>query len=157
MDTQETISQLQQSREELYQLLTARPDALLDLLDALSSSPNARSVVELSLSPLFRRESSSVSDAIDNFFQASSPDKAGEERQAWEKELARLIGRFLPAPKQRKFWLFGTDVVPIPRPLCSHAERPGVCTSAEPGEGQQADHHWAPVLRAGFFAGEGAR
>jgi len=117
MDTQETISHLQLFREELYQLLKARPDALLDLLDALSSSPNARSVVELSLSPLFRREYSSVSDAIDNFFQPSSPEKAYEERWAWEKELARLIGRFLPAPQQRKFWLLGTDVVPISRPF----------------------------------------
>jgi hypothetical protein len=117
MDTQQAISQLQQFREELYQLLKARPDALLDLLDALSSSPHARSVVELSLSPLFRREYSSVSDAIANFFQASSPEEADEERRAWEKELARLIGRFLPAPQRRKFWLLGTDVVPISRPF----------------------------------------
>lgn len=117
MDTQETISQLQQFREELYRLLPARRDALLDLMDALSSSPNARSVVELSLSPLFRREYSSVNDAIAQFFQASSPDKADEERWAWEQALARLIGRYLPAPQQRKFWLLGTDVVPIPRPF----------------------------------------
>ena len=67
METQEIISQLQLFRGELYQLIKARPDALLDLLDALSSNPNARSVVELSLSRLFRREYSSISDAIDNF------------------------------------------------------------------------------------------
>ena len=97
MDTQQTISQLQQFREELYQLLTERRNALVDLLDALSSSPNVRSVVELSLSPLFRREYSSVSDAIDQFFQASRPEKADEERRAWEKALARLLGRYLPA------------------------------------------------------------
>ncbi len=117
METQEIISQLQQFREELYQLLPARPDALLDLLDALSSSPQARSVVELSLSPLFRREYSSVNDAIAHLFQASSPDKAGEERRTWERDVARLIGRYLPAPQQRRFWLLGTDVVPIPRPF----------------------------------------
>jgi len=117
METQEIISQLQQFREELYQLLPARPDALLDLLDALSSSPQARSVVELSLSPLFRREYSSVSDAIAHLFQASSPDKADEERRTWERDVARLIGRYLPAPQQRRFWLLGTDVVPIPRPF----------------------------------------
>jgi hypothetical protein len=74
-------------------------------------------VVELSLSRLFRREYSSISDAIDNFFQASSPEKEDEERRAWEKELARLIGRFLPAPQQRGFWLLGTDVVSISRPF----------------------------------------
>jgi hypothetical protein len=117
MSTQATISQLQQFREELYQLLPARPDALLDLLDALSSSPNARSVVELSLSPLFRREYSSVSDAIDNFFQASSPEKGDEERLAWDREVARLIGRYLPTPQGRKFCLLGTDGVSIARPF----------------------------------------
>ena len=117
MDAQETISQLQRFREELYQLLKARPDALLDLLDALSGSPTARSVVELSLSPLFRREYSSLSDAIDQFFQASQPDQAKAERQALNKALAHLIGRYLPAPQRRRFWLLGTDVVPVSRPF----------------------------------------
>jgi hypothetical protein len=117
MDTQETISRLQQFRQELYQLLPARHDALLDLPDALSGSPNARSVVELSLSPLFRREYSSISDAIAHVFRPGQPEKANEERQAWDKEVARLIGRYLPTPQQRKFWLLGTDVVPLPRPF----------------------------------------
>jgi len=45
MDAQKTISQLQQFRQELYLLLPWRRDALLDLLDALSSSPSARSPV----------------------------------------------------------------------------------------------------------------
>jgi DDE superfamily endonuclease len=117
MDTQTAISQLQQFRAELYQLLTARPDTLLDLLDAVSGSPDARSVVELSLSPLFRREYSSLTDAIDAFFQASQPDRAAAERQAWNQDLARLIGRYLPAPQPRRFWLFGIDVVPVSRPF----------------------------------------
>jgi hypothetical protein len=122
MDTQKTISQLQQFRVELYQLLTARPDALLDLLDAVSGSPDARSVVELSLSPLFRRGYSSITDAIDEFFQASQPDCATAERQAWNQDLARLIGRDLPAPQQRRFWLLGIDVVPVSRPFAQTLE-----------------------------------
>ena len=117
MDTQQTISQLQQFRLGLYQLLPSRPDTLLDLLDALSGSPNVRSVVELSLSPLFRREYSSITDAIDEFFQARSPNQAEVERRAWNQDLARLIGRYVPAPLRRRFWLFGTDVVPVSRPF----------------------------------------
>jgi hypothetical protein len=117
MDTQKTISQLQQFRAELYQLLTTRPDALLDLLDAVSGRPDARSVVELSLSPLFRRGYSSITDAIDAFFQASQPDRAVAERQALNRDLARLIGRYLPTPQRRRFWLFGVDVVPVARPF----------------------------------------
>jgi hypothetical protein len=122
MDTQEAVSQLQQYREELYLLLPLRRDALLDLLDALSGSPNAHSPVELSLSPLFRREYGSVRDAIVHSFQASSPEQAFGERRTWEQELARLIGRYLPAPGQRRFWLLGTDVVPIPRPFARTLE-----------------------------------
>jgi len=131
MDTQATISRLQQFREELYQLLTARPDALLDLLDALSGSPNARSVVELSLSPLLRRGYSSLHDATDIFFQASSPAQAHVERRAWEKELTQLIGCFLPAPQQRLFWLLGTD------------------NASRVGESQRGGRRTAPDLAAG--------
>ena len=99
MDIQESISQL------------------MELIDALSSTPNARSVVALSLSHFFRREYSSVYDAIDSFFQPSEPEKAEEERRAWEQKWMRLIVPYLPQPRQQKFWLFGIDVVPIPRPF----------------------------------------
>jgi DDE superfamily endonuclease len=117
MNTEPIISRLQQFRQELYQLLPSRRDTLLDLLDALSGSPHARSVVELSQSPLFRREYSSITDAIDQFFHASQPERAEAERQAWNKVLAQLVGRYLPVPRQRRFWLFGTDVVPVSRPF----------------------------------------
>lgn len=117
MDTQETISQIKQFRQELYELFNLRADALMELLDALSSTPNARSVVELSLSPLFRRQYSSVGDAIAHFFQASDPEMEMEEREAWFQELMRLKARYLVEPRQRKFWLLGTDAVSIPRPF----------------------------------------
>jgi hypothetical protein len=122
MNTQQTISRLQQFRQELYQLLPARRDTLLDLLDALASSPHTNSVVELSQSPLFRRGYSSITDAIDEFFQASQPERAEAERQAWNTVLAQLIGRYLPVPQQRRFWLFGTDVVPVARPFARTLE-----------------------------------
>ena len=104
---------LEQFRSELYEALPYRRDTLFDLLDALSSNTTARSVVELSLSPFFRREYSSITDGIDNFFQATE----GEERREWEQELVRVIGPYLPAPQERKFWLFGIDVTPQPRPF----------------------------------------
>jgi hypothetical protein len=109
------ISQLKQFRQELYETFDLRRDALMELIDALSSTPNAHSVVELSLSPFFRREYSSAHDAITHFFQPSEPETADVERRAWEKKWVRLIAPYLPEPQRRKFWLFGTDVVPIPR------------------------------------------
>ena len=115
MTIQESISQLKQFRQELYEMFDLRRDALMELIDALSSTPDARSVVELSLSSFFRREYSSVYDAIAHFFQPSEPEKADEEWRAWEKKWVRLVVPYLPEPQRRKFWLFGTDVVPIPR------------------------------------------
>ena len=52
-------------RNNLYQLLPKRSDAIFNLLDALSSSGHeCRSVIELSESPFFRRKYSSITDAI---------------------------------------------------------------------------------------------
>jgi hypothetical protein len=108
---------LEQFRLDLYELLPYRRDTLLDLLDALSSNTTARSVVELSLSPFFRRSYSSITDGIDNFFQASAPGETGVERGEWEQKLVRLVAPYLPPPQVRKFWLFGIDVTPQPRPF----------------------------------------
>ena len=116
-EIQETISQLKQFRQELYEAFDLRRDALMDLIDALSSTPNARSVVELSLSPFFRREYSSVHDAIACLLQPTEPEKTAEERRAFEQKWVRMIAPYLPEPQKRRFWLFGTDVVPIPRPF----------------------------------------
>lgn len=137
MNKSETISQLQQFRQELYQLLPARRDTVLDLLDALCSSPQARSVVELSLSPLFRREYGSLSDAIAHFFQAKRPEQAEAERRAWEQELTRLIGRYIPEPQQRRYWLLGTDVTPVPRPFARTLSDRGVVYQPNPVVGNK--------------------
>lgn len=112
---------LEQFRLDLYNILPYRRDALLDLIDALASNTFARSVVELSLSPLFRREHSSVPDAVDNFFRASREDDL-EERQAWERKLVGLVSNYLPAPQERPFWLWGIDVTPMPRPYARTLE-----------------------------------
>jgi len=115
MDTQAEILQLEQFRRQVYHSFDRRADATMDLLDALSSNTGARSVVELSLNPHFRREYSSVFDAIDNFFQASSPEQAPAERRHKERGLMRIIAHRLPQPRARSFWLFGTDATSIPR------------------------------------------
>jgi len=102
-EIQETISQLKQFRQELYEAFNLRRDALMELIDALSSTPNARSVVELSLSPFFRREYSSVHDAIACFLQPTEPEKTAEERRVFEQKWVRMIAPYLPEPQKRKF------------------------------------------------------
>jgi len=117
MNIQKSVSQLKQFRQAMYEAFDLRRDALMELVDALSSTPDARSVAELSLSPFFRREYPSVYDAIACLFRPSEPEKADEERREWEQKWMRLIASYLLEPQERKFWLFGIDVVPIPRPF----------------------------------------
>jgi len=62
---QQIKEKLQQFRQELYDLFNKRPDAIFNLLDAHScDSHQYKSVVELSQSPCFEREYSSITDAI---------------------------------------------------------------------------------------------
>jgi hypothetical protein len=105
MNSHEHATQLTQFREQVYQNFNKRADALMDLLDALSSQNKARSVVELSLETCFRREHTSVFKAI----ACCSPK--------WmSKSLAQLASPYLPRPQRRSFWVLGVDTTPQPRP-----------------------------------------
>jgi hypothetical protein len=103
MDITLSPKQLTQFRLELYQNFNNRADTLLELVDALCSSPSAKSVVELSQSSCFRRSYSSLFKAI----EAWSPEKM---------LLPHLLGPSLPKPQQWPFWLLLVDVTPQPRP-----------------------------------------
>ena len=94
---------LTQFRYTVYQNLNKRADSVMDLLDALCSTPNARSTVELSLSPYFRRGYSALFKAI-AAYNLEGP------------ALAQLAAPYLVAPEERPFWLLATDVTPQPRP-----------------------------------------
>ena len=99
-------NQFEQFREQLYhEHFNKRADALLDLVDAISSNSKARSVVELSLNPCFRRDYTSLFKAV-----ASYESKEGK------KNLAQLAAPYLPQPRKRSFWLLGVDVTPQSRP-----------------------------------------
>ncbi len=107
---------LETFRMDVYEWFPQRADALMDLLDAQSSNTTARSVVELSVSSLFRREYSSVHDGIEHLFVPRDEVLRDEERQTWEQQLVRLVMPFVPRP-QRPFWLLGTDVTSASRPF----------------------------------------
>ncbi len=111
----EAIAALQAFRQNLYNYFSHRADAIIELIDALASNGNARTVVELSLSALFRREHSSIYDAIEHLFVPSKLENATQEQRGHEQGLLRLMAPCLPAPEQRKYWLFGTDVTYLPR------------------------------------------
>lgn len=110
------LTQLEQFRNDVYTWFPHRADALMELLDALSSHTTARSVVELSLNPCFRREYSSLHDGIANLFVPPQTQTCLPERHTEEQALVRLLVSYLPAP-QRAFWLLGTDVTSASRPF----------------------------------------
>ena len=76
----------------------------MDLVDALSSNTTARTAVELTLNPHFRRHYSALNKAV-----AAST--------LTDQQLARLAGQGIAAPNKRKFHLLGTDVTSNPRPF----------------------------------------
>ena len=59
-----TKKHISEFREAVYQKVTYRPAAILDLVDALTIAGHVNSPVALSESPLFRRKFSSVYDAL---------------------------------------------------------------------------------------------
>jgi len=82
-----------------------RDDTLLDLVDALCSNTQARSVVELSLSPYFPRDYNSLFKAIDRY------------EPGWvHANLAQLAAPSWPRPRVRPFWLLGVDATTCARP-----------------------------------------
>lgn len=104
MNTQTCTAALVQFRNRLYQNFTNRADTLMELVDALCSNVSARSVVEYSLTPCFRRSYTTLYKALAAW--------------TWDgQHLARLLAPDLPRPTARSFWLLGVDVTPQPRPF----------------------------------------
>ncbi len=110
---------LAEYRQELYDLFPRRADALMDLVDALSSNTTARSVVELSLNVPFRPGYGSVYTAIHQFLPLEEALWGSINRAAYEQQHRRLLSPYLALPQQRSFWLLGVDVTPAPRPFAS--------------------------------------
>lgn len=102
MDIKQHTTKLEQFRNTLYQNLNNRADTLMDLLDAMCSVPDARSVVEYSLAACFRRSYSTIFKAVD-------------EMNLGEMWLPYQMGAYLPRPKRWPFWLLMVDVTPAPR------------------------------------------
>ena len=102
----------EQFRQEVYQNFNKRADTLMELVDALCSSSNAKSVVELSLEGCFQRSYSALFKAL-------------KEYQPRDGDLAQLAGAYLPLPEQRIFWLLGVDVTSQPRPYAHTLEERG--------------------------------
>jgi hypothetical protein len=94
---------LKQFRNGLYQNFNNQADTLMELVDAIDSTPEARSIAEYSLSPHFRRSYSMLYKAV-------------EEMKLEPLWLAQQLKPYLPRAKRWPFWLLLVDVTPNPRP-----------------------------------------
>lgn len=92
--TQTIIEKVRAFRNELYQKFKCRCDATMQLIDATAGQNNKESIVQLSLSSLFERSYSSITDVLSNFF-CKKPDTAPnrEELKKQQSELSHLILR----------------------------------------------------------------
>ena len=82
-----TFDKLKQFRQGVYTFLGNAKDALFDLMDAVLVTRSVYSFVELSVSPVFRRQWSSIYEAIED----SNPPR---------EELMRLYIEQLPQTEQ---------------------------------------------------------
>lgn len=110
------VSLLLQFRQELLDSFQTRADVLMNLIDAICSNTQAQSIAELSLNPIFRYQYPSIYDAIDQFDNTGDSDKPQAQPKNQDIQLMRLCLRYVPPPVQQRFWLFGLDVTPQPRP-----------------------------------------
>ena len=75
----------------------------MDLMDALSSNTTARTAVELTLNPHFRRHYTALNKAV-------------RVNSISDEQLSRLTAKMIERPQARQFHLLGTDVTSRPRP-----------------------------------------
>lgn len=113
------VPNLKKFREEIYCSFTYRKDAALDLLDALSNNTTARSVADLSLNPLCRRNYCSITRVLSQFYAGAS------SHQNKHDELIKIISEHCPSLKSRPYHLFGVDCTANPRPFAPTQEDRG--------------------------------
>jgi hypothetical protein len=106
------VSKFQSFRNRLFQLFQSRADATMDLIDATAAGGSSASVVRLSLSSLFRRSYSSITDVLSNFFSS----RHGKDKNAEEQALVitQLLAEEAPQ-STGTFSLFAVDCTACPR------------------------------------------
>ena len=99
------IDSLKNFRDKIYCFFPRRQDASMELVDSLSSNTTARSIVELSLNPLHRRNYCSITRSVAEFYKGAS----AEEHRVQNKMVGSLLSEQCPLPEKRPFHLFAVD------------------------------------------------
>ena len=118
------VAKFQTFRHRLFQLFPYRAGATMDLIDAVSAMTTADSVVKLSLSDLFRRTYSSLTDVLNSLFRTNLKTlPTDEERQKQAFKVTQLLAeKCAPNPSEKDFVLFAIDCTANPRIYASKVE-----------------------------------
>ncbi|OGT38479.1 MAG: hypothetical protein A3F11_05075 [Gammaproteobacteria bacterium RIFCSPHIGHO2_12_FULL_37_14] len=105
------VNRVKQFREKIYQFFPSRRDAAMELVDSLARNTQAKSVVELSLNPLHRRNYCSITRSIGEFYAGLSQEK----KQRQNKQLTKILSECCSPLQKRPYHLFALDCTPNPR------------------------------------------
>jgi DDE superfamily endonuclease len=102
------VTKLKEFREKFYQILSHRRDATVELIDSLSSNTTAKSIVELSLNPLHRRNYCSITRVLDECMPMN-------ESIEFMKKTVSLLSEACPKLNERFYHVLAVDCTPNPR------------------------------------------
>ena len=105
------VAKFQTFRHRLFQLFPYRAGATMDLIDAVSAMTTADSVVKVSLSDLFSRTYSSLTDVLSSLFRTNLKTlPTNEERQKQAFKVTQLLAeRCAPSSSEKDPVLFAID------------------------------------------------
>lgn len=110
-----SVNKIQHFRNRLFRLFKFRADATMDFIDALAGSAR-ESVVKISLSDLFRRTYSSITDVIDNMFRREAEQNPNEhDFREDQLKITELLTEQCEISGNRGFVLLATDCTAKPR------------------------------------------
>jgi len=115
--TKNILSKFQSFRNRLFQLFPFRAGATMDLIDTVSAETRIDSIVKLSLSPLFRRKYSSLTDVLSSLFRINlKQDPTKEEIRKQRLKITQLLAEeCAPKSQENHFSLFAIDCTANPR------------------------------------------
>jgi hypothetical protein len=105
----------------ILHLLVGKSKALANLVMALASNDNSRSVTDLCRNTCCHYQYSSICDNINGLYSSSgtnlNPNGCGPGRELLEKELLRLKSDYFPDQFDDAFYLLNTDSTPLFGPI----------------------------------------
>lgn len=122
------VKRVTEFREKIYQFFPRRRDAAMELVDSLASNTQAKSVVELSLNPVHRRNYCSITRSIGEFYAGLSH----ENKQRQNKQLTQILSECCSPLQKRLYHLFALDCTPNPRVFAKTLSDRGIVHAPNP-------------------------